>query len=428
MPELVPIEPAAHIMSIDYAVRGELDKIAKRLSAEGKRTLNLNIGDPKKLGKHPTPPELIDIIVEKLESGDCLGYGDEMGEPELRQIIAENTRKDILGLNNKPITKEDVYIGNGSTELVTFCIEGLLNIGEGILLPDPGYPLYESVIKKVHGEPQFYSLNRGNWGIDFSNLERKISENTRAIVIINPGNPTGKNYKKKNLQNLRKFADKHKLVIFADEVYSYLGFYGGYHTSIAKLEGDYPVITFGSLSKNYLSPGLRVGWMIRTDPNGLTKKYWEAAINKLAGIRLSSSPLLQYALKPAFTERKAKAHIVMKKEVESFNNELKKKADLTYEMLNHEKAGISCVRPQAAFYAFPKIDLPEGVTDFDFAKDLLIHTGVYVNNGSGFGPNSKGHIRVVFLPEYNLLKEAYDKIIDFKMNFKENGKPKYMAR
>ncbi|MFC1732029.1 aminotransferase class I/II-fold pyridoxal phosphate-dependent enzyme [candidate division KSB1 bacterium] len=428
--QLKPIEPARHIKPINYAVRSELDDVADQIDEEykrknsKKRVRRLQIGDPGKY-EHRTPILLKKNILDTLEKEDCLSYGHSMGVPEIRDVIANNS-KHIFGVSNQPVTRYDVGIGNGSTELIDFCIAALLNPGEGLLLPDPGYPVYDALVMKYHGIPQFYSLREDdNWALDISELEKKVTKKTKGIVVINPGNPTGRNYRKRNLQKVRKFADEHGLIIFADEVYSYLNYDGKNHRPIATLKGEYPVITFGSLSKNYLSPGLRVGWMVRTDPNNLTQEYWDEAITKLASMRLCSAPLLQHALRPAFEDRITRQHTLLKNGVDTFVYKMKKNAELTYKMLNNKKAGISCSKPEASFYVFPKLELPEGVTDLDFARDLLIHKHIQVNNGSGFGPNGKGHIRVVFLPEYNILKEAYAEIIDFKMNFEENGKLKY---
>lgn len=424
MARLKRIESAKHIEEISYAVRGPLDRITEQIEAEGEKVVKLHIGDPATHG-HETPIQLREIILETLKNEKCLHYGHSMGVPELREIIAKNSSH-IMGFNGMPVSRDDVGIGEGSTGPVDFCIGALLNPGDEILIPDPGYPMYEAIIRKYHGVPKHYSLiEEKNWGLDISELEKKVTKRTRAIVVINPGNPTGRNYDEKTLQDIRRFADKHGLMIFADEVYSFLNYDGKKHCPLATLEGEYPVITFGSLSKNYLSPGLRVGWMIRADPNGLTQDYW-AEVSKLASIRLCSAPLLQYALKPAFEDGRTRQHTLLKKGVDTFVKKMKRNAELTYDMLNNPEAGISCVRPEACFYALPKIDIPEGVTDFDFARDLLIHRHIQVNNGSGFGPSGKGHIRIVFLPDYDTLKEVYEKIIDFKMNFMENGKRKYM--
>lgn len=425
---LKPIKPARHIKNLEYAVRGYLDKITEEIEAKGGKVTKLHIGDPAIYG-HETPIQLREILLETLRNEKCLHYGPSMGVPKIRDIIAKNTTH-IFGLNGQPVTREDVAITHGSTEGISVCIDALLNPRDGLLLPDPGYPVYDALVKKAHGVPQYYPLREENgWTLDISELEKKVTKKTKGIVIINPGNPTGNNNTKKNLQEIRKFADRHGLIIFADEVYSFLNYDGKKHYPLASLKGEYPVITFGSLSKNYLSPGLRVGWMIRTDPNGLAKEYWEETVRKLLSIRLCTAPLLQYALKPAFEDHRTKQHTLLKKGVDTFIKKMKRNAELTYRMLNDPEAGISCIRPRACFYSFPKLDLPKGVTDSDFVKDLLINRHIQINYGSGFGPSGKGHIRVVFLPEYHVLKEAYEKIINFKMTFREPGasRPKYMG-
>lgn len=423
MEDLRPIEPAQHILEIDYAVRGPLEEIALELEASGKEVIHLNIGDPARFGMHKAPMQLTSILLEKLEEGRCFQYGSSAGNPEIRRTIAEKTRH-IKGVNGGDVTENDVYIGNGSSELITFCIKALLNLGEGILIPDPGYPLYSAVIREARGESQFYSLDEGDsWRLTEKSLEKAVRGNTKAIVVINPNNPTGRNYIREELQMVRRFADRHRLLILADEVYSHLNYNGNGHIPLAMLDGDYPVITFCSLSKNYLAPGFRVGWMVRTDPHGLTQKgdgkgYWDTAISKLASVRLCPSTLMQYAIIPAITDDSTLKHTLESGTDSTFTDHLKRNAELTYRKLNDAAVGISCVKPQAGFYAFPKIELPEGKTDFDFAKSLLINARVYVNNGSGFGPGGAGHLRVVFLPEFNVLKEAYSRLIEFKNEYR----------
>lgn len=418
MEDFRPIEPAQHILEIEYAVRGPLEDIAIELEASGRQVIHLNIGDPARFSTHKVPRELIQILTEKLETGECSPYGDSMGNPLIRKVIAENIRRDIKGVNGNPVSKDDIFIGSGSSELISFCIEVILNPGDGMLIPDPGYPLYEALIRKVHGKPQFYSLDEAKqWSISMESLEEKVDNKTKAIVVINPNNPTGRNYKKEQLQMIRGFADRHGLMMLSDEVYSHLNYDSKRHVHLATLKGDYPVITFFSLSKNYLAPGFRVGWMVRTDPNNLTEKYWKE-MRKPASIRLCSSTLMQYAIIPALTNRNTLKHTLKSSTKDTFTNALRRNAELTYRMLNNREAGISCIEPEAGFYAFPKIELPEGKTDFDFAKSLLLETGVYVNNGSGFGPSGAGHIRVVFLPEFDVLKEAYRRLIEFKKEYR----------
>jgi alanine-synthesizing transaminase len=428
MPDWDQIEPAPHILEIDYAVRGKLNEIANSMKREGRKITHLNIGDPAKTDDYDVPYELIGVLVKKLVDGECLHYDDERGVAELRRLIAEK-RPDIKGLRGNPLNENDIYIGSGSTELITFSNEALLGMGDNLMIQDPGYPLYPAILSKIHAKPNYYPLDEKlGWAINISELEKRVNERTKGIVIINPNNPTGRNYAREELQEVRRFADRHRLMIFADEVYSHLNYDDKDHVPLATLDGEWPVITFGSLSKNYRAPGLRVGWMIRTDPSGRAEKYWETAISKLAGIRLCSPPLLQYAIMPALTNKKLNEKTTNGDN--SFLEKLRNSAEMTFNYFNNPEAGFSCVKPDAAFYAFPRIDLPEGVTDYEFAKDLLEKRAIFVNPGSGFGPSGKGHIRIVFLPDQDTLKKAYDQIIDFKMNFRDDntGKLKYMKR
>lgn len=404
------IQPAERTQYVTYAIRDIVVK-AKQLEAMGKDILYLNIGDPP-VYDFETPRELRQVIVDKILASvagskkNVSTYCDSMGLLEAREAVARNA-VEVKGIKN--ITPDDVIISSGASEAITIAIAALINPGDNIMTPSPGYPLYSGQIPVYHGELNPYLLNEETgWQIDLDELEQRVNERTKAIVVINPNNPTGANYSRESLFNILEFAEKHNLVIFADEIYDKLLFDGQKHISIASLSERVPVITFGGLSKNYIMPGWRVGWAIFHDPGKQIAEYREA-INKLLRARLCSPHPQQYMIKPALEGGDTHLPEVMRK--------IQKRRDITYNRLN-EIPGISCVKPGGAFYAFPQIKLPAGITDEQYVVELLKVTGVLVVYGSGFGEKpGTNHFRIVFLPDEKTLSRAYTLIADFTEKF-----------
>jgi alanine-synthesizing transaminase len=404
------IIPAKRTEQVKYAIRDIVVK-AKELEKQGKQILYLNIGDPP-VYDFETPGSLRSVVTEKIMAsniGSNLNvstYCDSMGIKEARETIARDAvdRKGI-----KDVTAENVIVSSGASEAITLAIAALIDPGDNIMTPSPGYPLYSGQIPAYHGELNPYYLNEEKgWQIDFDELEKSVNNKTKAIVVINPNNPTGANYNKQSIKNILKFAKKHNLVVFADEIYDKLLFDGNQHISIASLSEDVPVITFGGLSKNYIMPGWRVGWAIFHDPENVMEDYREA-INKLLRARLCAPHPQQHMIKPALEGDDQHLEQVLEK--------TQKRRDISYEMLN-DIPGISCVKPGGAFYAFPKIQLPEGVGDKEFVLELLKKTGVLVVFGSGFGEKpGTNHFRVVFLPDDSTLKQAYKRLGKFTEEF-----------
>ena len=412
------IVPAERTHKVTYAIRDIVVR-AKELEAKGKEILYLNIGDPP-VYDFETPKNLREIVAKKIVESDKYSelnvstYCDSMGIKVAREAIAKDAIEKKKMLN---ITADDIAITSGASEAITICISALVNPGENIMTPSPGYPLYSGQIPVYHGELNPYQLNEKNgWQIDFEELEKSVNEKTKAIVVINPNNPTGANYSKKSIQNILKFAKKYNLVVFADEIYDKLLMDGNKHIAIASLSTEVPVITFGGLSKNYIMPGWRVGWAIFHDPIGNMKDYREA-INKLLRARLCAPHAQQHMIAPALNE--TTEHFA-----EIFDK-IERRRDITFDMLNGIP-GITCVKPEGAFYAYPKIQLPNGVTDKEYVLELLEETGVLVVFGSGFGQKEgTHHFRIVFLPDDETLKRAYTAIKDFTAKFyiKHNFKP-----
>jgi len=303
----------------------------------------------------------------------------------------------------------DIFVTTGASEAIEICLSALVNEGENVLTPTPGYPLYSAISSKLRAmENPYYLDEDNNWQPNIEDIKSKINDKTRAIVLINPNNPTGSLYSIEILNEIADLANEHNLVIFADEIYDKLLFDGKKHISIASLNKDVSCITFGGLSKNYFVPGFRIGWGIVSGQEQNLRLYIEA-INKILRARLSANHPEQYGIKPALEGSQIHLTLAMEK--------LTKRRDLTYSILN-SIPGISCVKPEGAFYAFPKLDTEHA--DSLFVKDLLRETGVVVVPGSGFGqaPETQ-HFRVVFLPNEQILEKAYRSIGEQFAKFKK---------
>ncbi len=404
------IIPAERTKKVTYAIRDIVLK-AKELEAQGNKILYLNIGDPP-VYDFETPIELRKVVVEKILASNTNAdlnvstYCDSLGVLEAKEAVARDARE---RKHIKNITSDDVVITTGASEAITIAISALINPGDNIMLPTPGYPLYISQIPVYHGELNQYYLNEDSgWQIDFEELQKRVNKRTKAIVIINPNNPTGANYNKESILNIIRFAKKNNLIIFADEIYDKLLYDGFRHISVASLAEDVPVITFGGLSKNYIMPGWRVGWAIFHDPQKDMVDYREA-INKMLRARLCAPHPQQYMVKPALDGDDEHLDKVISK--------LQKRRDITYKMIN-KIPGISCVKPEGAFYAFPNIQLPAGIDDEQYVIELLKETGVLVVYGKGFGEKpGTGHFRIVFLPDDDKLIKSYNLLAEFTAEF-----------
>lgn len=394
------IIPAKRTWNIKYAIR-DLVVEAQKLEKQGRKILYLNIGDPMKFD-FQTPKHMVDAV--RANEAKSEGYADSLGLQEARAAVAKESK----GKGIKGVSEDDILISNGSSEGIMLCLGALMNAGENVLTPLPGYPLYTALVNYFGGEYNPYNLDEENdWQIDIDDVRKKINEKTKGIIIINPNNPTGSLYTESTVKELINLAGQHNLVIFSDEIYDKLILDDEKYHSAASLAGDVPVVTFNGLSKSYLCPGWRVGWSIFSGPGKEMEEYKEAC-KKLARARLSSVHPTQYAVKPALEG--TQAHL------EATNKKLRERRDFTYKRLN-EIERISLVKPKGAFYALPKIDVP--VPDEKFVLDLLKETGVLVVNGSGFGQKEgTKHFRCVFLPEIKVLEEAYNSIEKFiKKNY-----------
>ncbi|MFN4131966.1 MAG: aminotransferase class I/II-fold pyridoxal phosphate-dependent enzyme [Caldimicrobium sp.] len=389
------IRPAFRTLGVEYAIRDIVETSREALKL-GKDLLYLNIGDPVKYN-FTTPRHLIEAAYRAMLENQN-SYSDSEGVPEALSAITEYAKK-------KGIEPVDIYITQGASEAIEFAIAALVNPSENILLPCPCYPLYQAITSKLGIEVRFYYLNEeANWEPDLASIESSIDKNTRAIVIINPNNPTGAIYSKEILLKILEIAKTHNLVIFSDEIYDQFVLEEEIeHISIASLAKEHPVITFNGLSKCYFAPGWRVGWGIISGEKELLEDYIEA-IHKLARARLCAPHPLQYAIPAALLNENG----YMKEVIP----QLRRRRDLLVEGLNNIPY-ISCVKPIGAFYAFPRIHIPN-ISDLEFVKRLILEEGVVLVHGSGFGqkPGTK-HFRIIFLPEEHILLEGLARIERF---------------
>ncbi len=394
------ITPAKRTANITYAIRDVVIK-AKELEKKGSKILSLNIGDPMKFD-FSVPQHMAKAVFESIKNGVAQAYADSHGVDEARDAIAKDMSK-----SHASLTKEDIVMTNGSSEAINLAVGALLNPGENILVPCPSYPLYNASLTYHEGMINFYYLDEDNgFQPHIEDMKRKINDKTRAIVLIDPNNPTGALCSKKTVQEVINLAGQHNLVIFADEAYSKILFDGKEHYPAASLAKDVPVLTLGSLSKNYLCPGWRVGWIAFTG-NGIEE--YKKAVFQLARARLCAVSPQQYAVKAALEG--SQTHIKV------MNEKLQQRRDITFRRLNEIK-GISCVKPQGAFYAFPQIHAKIS-SDKDFVYQFLEEEKVLTVFGSGFGqkPGTQ-HFRIVFLPDEKTLAEAYDRLERFmKRNY-----------
>jgi len=393
------IATAGRVHRFTYAIRNIVAE-AQRVEATGTKVRYLNIGDPVAFGFH-TPAHLIDAVTKAMRDGHNT-YGPSPGiAPAREAVAAEYTR------NGFPVTADRVCITAGTSEGIELTLSAVVDPDGEVLVPMPTYPLYTAVLAKLGARALYYRLdpNRG-WMPDLDHLRTLVTPNTRALVVIDPNNPTGAVYSRDTRRALLEFADEHGLLILADEVYGDLGFDGPVEP-LGVLDADAPIVSFSSLSKAYLAPGWRTGWMaIGRSPR---LDAVAAAVKKLADGRLCSTVPMQYAVAAALDGDRS--HQV------SFRDALRARATLTVDRLC-AMPGVSCVAPTAAFYAMPKVTLPPGKTDEDYVLSLLRATGVLCVYGSGFGlPKEAGFLRIVFLASLQELSEIYDLMAAFTAQY-----------
>lgn len=393
------IAAAQRVANIRYAIR-DLASVAEEITRQGHKVLPLNLGDPPCFD-FQTPPHLIEAVYKAMRDGKN-GYAPSPGIPQaLEAIRGEAARKGIT-------TVRDVFVTSGVSETVEACITALVNPADDILTPRPDYPLYSAVLCKLGNPLNTYDLNEDDgWQPELADIERKITPRTRGIVLINPNNPTGALCTREMLEQVAEIARRHNLVVFSDEIYDKLIIDDTPHIAFAAVAPDVPCITFGGMSKNYLVPGWRIGWGIVSGDAAAVKPYNEG-IHRLLRGRLCANHPEQYAIKVALEG--PQDHLIEVK------RKLRSRRDLTQKWCEATPR-VSCVPPLGAFYAFPRLHIPEGgipETDEGFVKELIRQKHVMVVHGSGFGqkPGTQ-HFRIVFLPDEQTLTKAYAGIAEF---------------
>ena len=385
------IRPARRTENITYAVR-DVVLLAEEAARSGRQMLYLNIGDPNLFDFAP-PPHVIEATRAAMER-NLNGYAPSSGVPvALEAVRAEAARKGISGIRH-------AYITSGASEAIDLALAGLVDPGDNVLTPSPGYPLYTAVLSRLDAVNRPYFLDEdAGWEPDVDNIAARIDERTRAIVLINPNNPTGSLCSPETLRRIVDLAIERNLVVFSDEIYDKLVFDGATHLSTAALSEEAKIITFNGLSKAYVVPGFRMGWGIVSGPAEELEEYCEA-IRKMERARLSANHPEQYAIPCALGDDQSHLAEMLVR--------LTRRRDLTAERLNAID-GISCVAPAGAFYAFPRLD--DGIDDTEFCHRVIRETGVVIVPGSGFGQRQgTRHFRVVFLPPEEVLERAFDGI------------------
>ena len=399
MPTRTAIPVAKRIQSFSYAIRNIVVE-ARKVEASGRPVRYLNIGDPIQFG-FQTPPHLVEAVHRAMRDGHN-SYTASVGIVSAREAVAAEYER-----RGMPVSPDRVVLTSGTSEGIELALGALADEGDEVLVPAPTYPLYTAVLAKIRARAMYYRTDPDNdWLPDMADVRRLISDRTRAIVVIDPNNPSGAVYPQRVREQLIDIAERSGVPILADEVYSDLGFNGPVPL-LGSLAQDAPILSFSSLSKAYLAPGWRAGWLVV----GRSERLDDVlnAIKKLADARLCSPGPMQYGIEAALNGDRS--HQVQ------FVSELVRRADLTVSRLR-AMPGVRCVAPKAAFYVMPQIPLPPGTTDADYVLALLRATGILCVYGSGFGlPAEQGFLRIVFLAPLEQLSAIYDDMAAFTADF-----------
>ena len=390
-----------------YDVRGPVADEAARMEDEGTRILKLNIGNPAPFGFR-TPDEVVYDMRQQLP--ECEGYSDSRGLFSARKAIMQYAQ--IKHLPN--VSMDGIYTGNGVSELIQLCMNALLDNGDEILIPSPDYPLWTACATLAGGTPVHYLCDeQADWNPDLADMESKVTSNTKAIVIINPNNPTGAVYPREVLEQIVEIARRHQLMIFSDEIYDRLCMDGYEHVSIASLAPDLPCVTFSGLSKSHMVAGYRIGWMVLSG-NRRCMRDFVYGVNMLSNMRLCSNVPAQSIVQTAL-----RGYQSVERYVEP-GGRVYEQRNYVYEALNAID-GISAVKPKAAFYIFPKIDVKKfNITDDEqFALDLLHEKHILITRGGGFNWSEPDHFRIVYLPRMEVLREAMGDLADFFAHYRQ---------
>ena len=392
---------SAKLANVCYDIRGPIMDRARQMEEEGQKIIRLNIGNLAVFG-FDAPEEIQQDMIRNLPNS--AGYSDSKGIFGARKAVMHETQKQGI----KGVTLEDIYLGNGASELIVMATNGLLDNGDELLLPAPDYPLWTAATSLSGGTPVHYLCNEADgWMPDLEDIRRKITPRTKGIVVINPNNPTGALYSDALLQSIVDLAREHDLVIFADEVYDKVLYDDVKHTPIGSLSTDVLTLTFNSLSKSYRSCGYRAGWMVVSGDKKPAKDYIEG-LNMLSNMRLCANVPGQWAIQTALGGHQSINELVGE------GGRLRKQRDLAYELIT-AIPGVSCVKPHAALYMFPRLDpkVYPIADDQQFFLELLQETKVMLVQGTGFNWPDTDHFRIVFLPHEDDLREAIGRMAKF---------------
>jgi len=398
---LKPLKKSAKLANVLYDVRGPIVDAARQMEDEGQKIIKLNIGNMAPFGFDP-PEEIQQDMIRNLP--DSAGYSDSKGIFAARKAVMHYTQQ--LGIEG--VTLEDIYLGNGASELIGMAVNALINDGDELLVPMPDYPLWTAVTSLSGGTPVHYRCDEDSgWLPDLDDMRAKITPRTRGIVVINPNNPTGVLYPDDVLKGIVALAREHGLVLLVDEVYDKVLYDGVKFTAMGSLSTDVLTLTFNSLSKAYRSCGYRAGWMVVSGPKADAGDYVEG-LNMLANLKLGSNVPGQWAIQTALGGYQS-IHDLVKE-----GGRLRRQRDLAYELIT-AIPGVTCVKPQAALYMFPKLDPKVYPIEDDrqFFMQVLRETRVMLVQGSGFNYPDNQHFRIVFLPHEEDLREAINRIARF---------------
>ena len=401
------VQKSAKLANVLYDIRGPIMDAAKQMEEEGQKIIKLNLGNLAVFG-FDAPEEIQQDMIRNLPTS--AGYSDSKGIFGARKAVMHETQKQGI----KGVTLDDIYLGNGASELIAMATNALLDDGDELLLPAPDYPLWTAVTSLSGGTPVHYMCDEANgWMPDLSDIRSKITPRTKGIVVINPNNPTGVIYSDELLKDIVALARQHGLVILADEVYDKVLYDGARHTAIASLSEDVLTLTFNSLSKSYRSCGYRAGWLVVSGDKKSAGDYIEG-LNMLSNMKLCANVPGQWAIQTALGGYQSINELVGE------GGRLRRQRDLAYELIT-AIPGVTCVRPQAALYMFPRLD-PKVYPiqdDRQFFLELLKETRVMLVQGTGFNWPAPDHFRIVFLPHEDDLREAIGRIAKFLDNYRK---------
>ena len=402
------IKQSEKLRHVCYEIRGPALQQAKRLEEEGYKILKLNIGNPGAFG-FDAPEEILRDVILKLRESQ--GYSDSKGLFNARKAVMHETQR----LNIKGVSINDIYLGNGVSELIVMAMQGLLNNGDEVLVPAPDYPLWTAAVTLSGGTAVHYRCDeQADWFPDIDDIKRKISSNTKAIVVINPNNPTGAVYSEELLLQIIELARQHNLVIYADEIYDKILYDGAQHIPMARLAEDILIISFNGLSKNYRLAGFRAGWMVLSGARHKAKDYIEG-LEILSNMRLCANVPAQQAIQTALGGYQSINELIIP------GGRLRDQRDLAWEMLT-AIPGVSCVKPKGAIYLFPQLDpkVQKISSDDKFVLDFLLEEKVLLVKGSGFNIDDTQHFRVVFLPHKEVLADAITRLGRFLSHYRQD--------